>query len=747
MRKRITEILLFVVSVVMIVSCDGTKFVADNQYLLTQNTITAVSPGVNVGALSPYITQQPNSKWFSALKVPLGIYCLSGRDSTKALNRFFRRLGEAPVILDTVKVLQSKRNILTAVQNDGYLDAEVVAEQQVIGKRVKLNYIINPKQKYYIRNVVYNVLDARIDSLLKADALVHGKVSSGDVFSINNLQAERKRITALLNEQGYLYFNKEAITLNVDSSKVGNFVDVTLNIGLYRQNSNEDFRNHPYYTIRDVRYHPTAGQKMKIRQNVLDNNTLLRKGELYKASNVQGTYNKFSKLQALRSANIRLTEVHDSISMHGGSQSDHRLLDADIQLTRKKTHSISVQPEGTNTAGDFGAALSLTYENRNLFHGSEVLSIQGRGAFEAIKGLEGYSTSNYQEYGIEGKLTFPKFLLPGLKKSFRRSHDASSEVLISYNWQNRPEFRRRVFTAAWKYRWKQPASGMIYQWDMIDVDYVSMPWISETFKRDYLDSETNRNAILRYNYEDLLVMKMGFGMTYTDESNFLKINIETAGNLLYGMSHLFNAPKNDDGQYKVALVAFAQYVKTDIDYTHIFKLDRRNSLALHARVGVGVPYGNSNMLPYEKRYFAGGANSVRGWSVRELGPGRYEGKDGRIDFINQTGDFRLDLNAELRTDLFWKFQGALFIDAGNIWTLKKYADQPGGHLTFRNFYEAMAVAYGVGLRLNFDYFILRLDLGMKAINPNYHTSKEHFPIINHKFSRDYALHFAVGLPF
>ena len=153
------------------------------------------------------------------------------------------------------------------------------------------------------------------------------------------------------------------------------------------------------------------------------------------------------------------------------------------------------------------------------------------------------------------------------------------------------------------------------------------------------------------------------------------------------------------------------------------------------------------MLPYEKRYFSGGANSVRGWSVRELGPGSYRGTDGRIDFINQTGDIRIDLNAELRSDLFWKFQGALFIDAGNIWTIRKYEDQPGGQFTIGSIYKEMAVAYGVGLRLNFDYLILRLDLGMKAINPNYINSDDHYAIVHPNFKRDYTLHFAVGLPF
>ncbi len=153
------------------------------------------------------------------------------------------------------------------------------------------------------------------------------------------------------------------------------------------------------------------------------------------------------------------------------------------------------------------------------------------------------------------------------------------------------------------------------------------------------------------------------------------------------------------------------------------------------------------MLPFEKRYIAGGPNSVRGWSVRELGPGSFRGTDGRIDFINQTGDLRLNLSSEYRTHLFWKFDGAAFVDAGNIWTLREYAEQPGGQFHFGKFLKQIAVAYGLGLRLNFDYFVLRFDAGMKAIDPAYSSGKGHYPIVNPKFSRDFTFHFAVGLPF
>ena len=391
--------------------------------------------------------------------------------------------------------------------------------------------------------------------------------------------------------------------------------------------------------------------------------------------------------------------------------------------------------------------MSITYQNRNLFRGSELFSAELRGAYEAITGLEGYNDENFMEWSAEARLQFPRFIAPFTSKAMRRRSTASSELSLSWDMQNRPEFHRRVFSAAWRYRWTSPDRHINYRLDVPEINYVYMPWISETFKHDYLDSVSNQNVILRYNYEDLFIMKVGFGLTYTHGSDALRFNIETAGNLLNSLSAGLRFSKNKDGQHTLFGIAYAQYAKFDFDYTHLVSFDEHNSLALHADFGIACPYGNSSVLPFEKRYFSGGANSVRGWSVRELGPGSYRGKNGRIDFINQTGDMKFDLNAEYRTFLFWKFNGAAFIDAGNIWTLRNYPDQPGGQFKWNEFYKQIAVAYGLGLRLNFGYFILRFDMGMKAINPAYNNSDDHYAIFHPDFSRDFTFHFAVGMPF
>ena len=360
---------------------------------------------------------------------------------------------------------------------------------------------------------------------------------------------------------------------------------------------------------------------------------------------------------------------------------------------------------------------------------------------------------------MEASLAFPDLKIPGLSRNFRRRVAATSEIALRYDSQDRPEFHRRVVTGTWRYRWFTDNRRRQHRVDLLDFNYVFMPWISYTFRRDYLDNATSRNAILRYNYEDLFIMRWGYTLNYSSQplaaatgsygTNAwnMRLGVETAGNLLYGITSSLGTAKNNDGQYTLFNIAYAQYVKGDFDFAKSFRFTPENSLAIHFGLGIAYPYGNSKVLPYEKRYFSGGANSVRGWSVRELGPGSFQGKDGRIDFINQTGDIKLDMNIEYRGHLFWVLDGAAFIDAGNIWTMRSYDDQPGGQFRFSTFWKQIAVSYGLGIRLNFNYFILRLDAGMKAIHPAYTDSRRHYPIIHPNFGRDFTLHFAVGLPF
>lgn len=716
--------------------CSVTKFIPENEYLLNKVKIESADKSIDVSAYQPYIKQRGNTKWFSSLRIPLATYSLAGKDSTKWINRTLKRIGEKPVAEDSTLTAATCNSLTTAMQNNGYLNATVEPIYKKVGKnKVNVTYLLKPGKTYRIGNIRYDIQDDSIAANFNRYYPEKRRIKSGNVFNIENLDQERKNITSALTENGYFHFHKNFISYTADSLKGTGNIDLVLHLAKYKQTNSTQDTLHTRYTIRDVKFVCNESEKLPLRKSAIRENNWITAGKPFSSLDLRRTYNSFGKLQAIRYTNIRFSEEADS------------LLDCTVEFTPNKMNSISFQPEGTNTAGDLGAAASLTYENRNLFRGSELFSVKLRGAFEAITGLEGYKNQNYIEYGIESKLTFPSFVCPFLSNDFKRRSSATTEVTVSYNLQNRPEFHRRVFSGGLRYRWFDSTRRHNYKVDIIDLNYIYMPWISSTFKSNYLDNADNKNAILKYNYEDLFIMKIGFGMSYTGKNKAFKINCETSGNLLNGISHMTKTPKDESGHYKVFNIAFAQYAKFDFEYTHAIDFDRNNQLTFHAGLGVAYPYGNSKVLPFEKRYFSGGANSVRGWSVRGLGPGKFKGKDGAIDFINQTGDMKLDLNAEFRTFLFWKFYGAAFIDAGNIWTLRKYDEQPGGQFRFDSFYKQIAVAYGLGLRLNFNYFILRFDMGMKAINPAYETKEEHWAIVNPDFSRDFAFHFAVGLPF
>jgi len=727
MNKKLTTYIKLLAVALVMCGCSVTYDIPEDNYMLDRVKVVADGKyrDINTSQLKNYVRQKGNSRWFHAVKLPLGVYSMAGRDSSW-INRTLRQMGEAPVIYDTIQAQLTCQDLQQALQNIGYLDAQVeLFVDKKNRKKIDAVYVLHPGRPYYVQNLDFEIEDSLVAHTLKSRSWM---LHQGMQFNVETLSEERRQITKYLQNRGYFRFHKEYITYTAqkDEEKKG------VNLKLMLQ------QKHKTYEINQVNCEGVdEGGRMHLRQKVLDENTFLRVGQPYSIDDLQNTYNHFGRLGAVKYTNIAFSQHPDTTQ-----------LDANIQIQTNKPSTISFQPEGTNTAGDFGAAASFTYQNRNLFRGSETFSLQLRGAYEAIKGLEGYSNQNFTEYSVETRLSFPRFIMPFLSHAFRRRTLATSDVSLIYDSQDRPEFHRRVLTAGWSYQWHPQNRYDSYRFDLVNLNYVFMPWISETFKKEYLDNESNSNVILRYNYEDLFIMRTGFGYAYNNGHIALRASVETAGNILAACSKLFGGEKNELGQHKLFNIAYAQYVKGDFDYTQELMKGVNDQLVFHIGLGLAYPYGNSKVLPFEKRYFSGGANSVRGWTVRSLGPGKYKDKDGRVNFITQTGDVKLDLNVEYRMKLFWKFNGAAFVDAGNIWTFREYEGQNGGQLKLDRLLQDIAVSYGLGLRLNFDYFILRFDLGMKAINPAYESDNEaHYPLIHPKLSRDMAFHFAVGLPF
>ena len=637
-------------------------------------------------------------------------------------------------------------------------------------KKIKVYYDVTAGKPYVVQSIKYDIYDPKIASLLKQDS-ARSLLKEGMYLDVNVLDADRQRITNKLLRNGYYKFNKDYIGYTADTVRNTYNVDLTQHLQMYKAHASDSARAHQQYWINKINFitdydvlqssalssvdindsvhykgYPIYYKdKLYLRPKVLTDNLRFASGDLFNERDVQQTYSSFGRLSALKYTNIRFIETQVG---------DSTMLDCYVMLTKSKHKSVSFEVEGTNSAGDLGAAASVSFQNRNLFRGSETFMIKFRGAYEVISGLQaGYSNNNYTEYGVETSINFPNFLFPFISSDFKRKIRATTEFGLQYNYQLRPEFLRTMASANWSYKWTQ-RQKIQHRIDLINIAFLYLPRISERFKEDYINK--GQNHIFQYNYQDRLIINMGYSYNYNSvggsiinntiasNSYSIRFNFESAGNVMYALSKAANIRKNSNGEYAILGIPYAQYLKGEFDFAKNIRIDYRNSFAFHAGVGIAVPYGNAKTIPFEKQYFSGGANSVRGWSVRDLGPGSFAGNGNLLD---QSGDIKLDASIEYRTRLFWKFRGAVFVDAGNIWTLRDYKDQPGGKFEFNKFYKQIAVAYGLGLRLDLDFFVLRFDGGMKAVNPVYNTKKEHFPIIHPKFSRDFAFHFAVGYPF
>lgn len=742
-------------------SCSVYKYVPEGERLLNKVEVTSADRVVaDVTKYRNLSHQTPNSRWFGLFRFPLRMYSLSGK-----------RTGEAPVIYDQLLSEASCADMERSLINSGYLNADVTMSTRN-GRRPKttVRYKLNPGRMFVVDTVRITVQDSTINRIINDDSR-HSLLVPGMNLDADILNEERNRIVNLVHRYGYYRFNKDYISFVADTARGSDKVGLRMIVEAEGVDEDGNVRPHRQYYISSVDYYltdkngnmpgksvaaavdtlngftltyPGNDEKSALRPEVIGSHSFLRDGMLYNSDSTSKTYSSLSRLGILKYSDIRYDTVPGAADK----------IMANVSLVSLPKHSFAFEIEGTNTAGDLGAAASMSFTDRNLFRGSEQLSIKLRGAYESISNLPGYSGDTYMEYGMEADLDFPEFLAPFMSQELQRKSQATSRFSLKINAQSRPEFQKTIFSAGWSYMWSD-SWKMSHKLDVLDLNYLVVPWISDHFRAEYLDSVKSARSILKYNYEDLLITKLGYTFYYSNASMnstapfqySVRVGVETSGNMFNLLAEPMNFEQNDAGQYMVFGVAFAQYVKHDFSFTANWRMDRMNNLVAHLEWGVAVPYGNSTSLPFEKRYFAGGANSVRGWSVRELGPGVFSGDDKAIDYIKHSGDIKIGASVEYRSKLFWKVNGAAFVDAGNIWTIREYAEQPGGEFNFDSFYKQIAVSYGLGLRFDFGFLVLRLDGGMKAYNPAGSTLYRRLPLVHPDMSRDFAFHLAVGYPF
>ena len=758
-------------------SCSTTKYVPDGQYLLNKVRINTDDKRLSKKDLKSPLRQIPNAEFLGFAKTTLNIYSLSGRDSTKWFSRLLRRMGDPPVILDSSLVSRSEHDLRLFLVNKGYTDAAV--SSAITSKRPKkatVTYSIKAGEPIRIRDYERLISDSVVDVIVERAMRrtsrnifkSRGNVNRGTyieqdvLFDQNLLDQERQRITSALRRNGYYGLNKNDFAYLADTTVARKEADVTLYLrppadtlsaGRYKQYylgdvyiySGFDALTNPETdpssiqdTIRYRNVNVVRGKEGSLRSSILWNNCYIEPGNLFNERRVEQTYSAYGGLRALRSSNIRFSEYMEN---------DSAKLKTIITTTPGKKMGFGIDLEGTNTAGDFGVASILTYQHRNLFKGAEVLSLKTRGAYEAITNTD---ISNFWEIGGEASINIPTFVFPFLSPSARKRLKASTEFSLSYDYQTRPEYDRTITSASWKYIWQNRFSTADrHTFRLLDVDYVYIPRIDQAF-RDSLPS----NVVL-FNYTNQFIVSTGYSFFSTNENTQIKTrnkyalrtSVEFAGNILSGLTRLFGSKPNDeDGIYTIFGIPFAQYAKGDVDFSRTLIFGPRASLAFHTFLGIAVPYANSDVIPFERRYYAGGSNGLRGWNVRTLGPGGYQDTNNNTTFYEQSGDIKVDLSVEYRYKILNRIELAGYIDGGNIWTMREYPSQPDGVFKFNTFYKQIAFSYGVGIRFDFDFFLVRFDTGFKAFDPG-KSGKDRWAIRDPNFHDNFAWHFAVGYPF
>ncbi|MCU4175998.1 BamA/TamA family outer membrane protein [Carboxylicivirga sp. N1Y90] len=754
--------------------CSTTKYVPEGASLLNKIEIENSAKDVSKEQIKYYVRQRENVKIIGFWRFHLGMYNLSGRDDEKGFNKWLRRIGEAPVLYDEILKEKSKEQVALFLNSKGYFNATV--SDTVIytsAKKAKVRYTVNPGERYHLNRVDFKVDDDSLRSIVYSDT-INSLLKKGEPFDSDLHDKERERLTRLIRNDGYYDFSKEYIYFMADSSLRNNSINDSLIIVKDQQkfiDGQDTLVNHRKSKIKDVYFlvgfdakkalenrddymstfdtlmyqdcHILYGEDLKFRAEVLINSNYIFPGQYYNDDQVKRTQDLLSDLQLFRFINIRFKQIEGEYDEHG-----NHLLDCFIQLSTSKRQGYTFEIEGTNSSGNLGAAGNFKYKHKNFMRGGEVFDMRLRTAMENQTTTENSANNfNTLEVGVDAALTIPKFLIPLKVESFRKKYNPTTNFSTAYNYQRRPDYTRILVNGRLGYDWR--SSRLVsHFFAPFDLSLVNVPVIDDDFWNNIKDT------YLRYSYEDHLISSMSYSYIYNEQVIakssdywYFQTNLETSGNILNAAVSAFNTTGNK-GYHEIFGIRYAQYVKADIDIRYHFRMNRINSFAYRLFAGAAYPYGNSQAMPFIKQYFSGGANSLRAWPVRGLGPGSF--KDEVSTYYNQTADIKLEANAEYRFKLFWLLEGAFFVDAGNIWTIKPSGDESfdeQGLFKVNNFYKQIAIGVGTGARLDFNYFVFRLDMGVKARDPSLPSGERWILGTRSLTWSDTAFNFAIGYPF
>lgn len=780
----------------MLAACNVTRSLPEGEYLLSKvsfrddkSTPRDERITVDRDDLESYVRQSPNKR-ILGIDFYVWVYEKANPNKDNWINNTMRKIGEEPVLLDSVLTDKSIQNLQTYLHTRGYCQSSVRCDVDTTRRkrRAELTYILHQGEPTRINELSYDFRDASLRSIILADTaatLLH----IGDIFDITRLDSERERIATDLNNRGYLDFTVNNISYEVDTIGHQTKADVKMIIKPtlvdYDGRGAQVWSDNAVYRIRNVNVFPTYDPMLRstggfkanakidttyyyglniirdlnttpqLRDAVLRRTIPIYPNYIYAVDQINHTNKELMSLGFFRNAKIDFTAVpHDDtyVSYVGNDGDDSEIhntreeyIDCNIYCTPALKQSAKVEVEASSTSTFYGFSATLGYSNKNVFRGAEAFDIAARFGFEFMYARD-VKKRSAQELGITAGLSFPRFLAPFHTSPGMKISQPRTRLELAFDYQNRPYYRRNIFTTRWAYSWQQgDRSSIVLR--PVDINWIDVKEVDEQFLAD-ID-----NQYLRTSFESQLTAGLSASFIYnTQRSDFdqnvtiVRANLESAGNLIQGLEHLFSKPAAGKDYYEILGVRYSQYVRAELSASH--KIDLGHKMALAGRLfgGVGVTYGNSmgRSIPFDRMFYCGGANSMRGWVPRTLGPGNKPMVED-TSYPSQVGDVRLEANLEFRFPIWWIFHGALFLDAGNVWYLRDTEDSsPEEVFRFNNFYRQLGFNTGAGLRIDATFVILRFDLGIQLHNPGRPEGERW--IHNFKWS-NMALNFGVGYPF
>lgn len=772
MKGKKFHIILVMLTAIMLSSCNIGRFVPEGKYLVKSNKVVIENEYKEAGnsGLSNYIKEKPYKNfWETNFRVWV-YYKAEYKPESKFWKWMNKRFGREPIYYDLAGANNSAKQMMRHLDNVGYFHSTVTHTVKTKGKKAKVTFHVLPKRPYTVNELIYDIGDSIMERYIMFDTtslLLH----KGMIYNAYDMNSQRDLITERLKNSGYYFFNRDNIHYEVDSNFMNHTMKVTMHVHddklaheIYKINS---IKVYPEFSLNRMSERPTDSAtitvelgrrkmkntlhcyhfgKPKVRPQTYASSIFVIKDAPYRMRNITSTYEALNNYRIFNNVNIEF----DTVPSHGDSL---HLLDCRITMQQTNRHSFTLQAEGTRSDADLGIKGSLSYNNKNIFRGAETFQISLKYGLEAQNHIDLSGDSiqgenrvfNTHEFGITASLHFPRFLSFFRLSNFSLNYRPTTTIAVGHNTQLRYYYSRYINSASFSYDWKSNYR-MRHTLSPIHLHSVKIDNINPVFQ-EFLDKETNQRK--KDQYTNHLIFGARYALTYNTQSIrktgsffYLHADIETSGNLL----SLFNKTKlisEHDGHYDLFGVRYAQYVRSSFDLRQHIDLDKDRWLVFRQFIGLGIPYGNSNDMPFERSFYAGGANGLRGWGYRGVGPGGYVPTGADIERI---GDMQLELNAEFRFPIRAIFNGAVFVDAGNVWTYNPNPSMPNSEFRFDSFYKQIAFDAGIGLRIDISFLILRLDLAYAMRNP-YKGENGSYWRFGDRSQRNLKLCWGIGYPF